>query len=1258
MGTSIISSLPNQLNIPTGFASDGGSFVWDGTVDKSLADYGTIIDPSVPDTNQGQGVGLGCWVRQYSGAVNVRWFEMIGDGVTDYTETFQKIISRHEEIYLPSGDFVINNCLFQNNKATRIHGLGKIINTDGQGSFNFSYPVQNLIIEGVKFRMEQVSDHENGCINFKNTPVKSVSVRNCQFEYEGPTDASGIVVMGNNDNVVSDLDITGNTFTGFTLNAIRATDTTVGTVFVVRKGVVNLSVKHNKITTELLSDTRNIAIEIKNIRLSSVVSSNNISNYDTGIKASGCIKTLIKTNDMEVKQYGIILTGVLGEADSQENLVTNNIVVPTFDAVNLSVVIENSDNIFVHANQFNASMHINSSNENIITNNFLLSAEPTIINMINTTNNNIRENIIKSIATPNVALVHADNCDVSNVFENNKLFNQSDAGEYIVEINGAQLYRKTNFFENIEDLPDLSTQALTDFRTIAEMISLGKFQYVIDHTVMVNNYYNTYLGAHSSIPATRTNGDPLEDGDMYFHAFGNLSEMRVWRTDAWDAVTSLVEQGIVKLEFTATAAQTVYTPGVPFVEGNIDVYVDGVKLPTSAYSDVGGNDITFVTPFVGGEWVAVNLWGTIRSLGYYTTEETDALISAHDDAVELNYDNTASGLAATNVQDAMDEVEARVESNENDISSGTTAMMNHVNSTEAHALSSITFDNTATGLTATDAQTAFNEAENRLDVAEADIVEHKGSITAHQAAAITYNPGVSGMAATNVQTAINEGEARLDTAEAKLAGIEDNATRDQTAGEILTLLKTVDGAGSGLDADLLDGLSSGSYLRSDATDYFHRNNGVLYINNTDNQSAASTSGSLAPIEIKQNIAGKDAFMSFHVGGDYATYFGLDGATNDLFVGGWSKGAAKYKIWHSGNDGSGSGLDADLLDGRNSTGYLKQVNANGYDGIADSAGGTANWIRTTSNGLLPYGSGGASSLGTASWPFQNIYGNNIYDNGVELGAKFLGITAKAADSDLLDGYHGSAAATANTYGLRDSAGDITARLFRSTYAEQTTAPAATADIAFRNSTTDNYIRFMDKTAFIAYLGIDHIGGPVAVRHYGSTTTWYKPANVRRIKVEVVGGGGGGAGYGESGGAGGYASEIITNPPASVTVTIGGGGGGTSYSAVGGRGGTSSFGAYCSGTGGYGSNANRAHSGGHGGSGSGGNVNIQGGGGLGHVNSGIGYGGASYFGGPAAKQRSVHHGKLGSGAYGSGGSGSHTTHYGAAGTAGCVIVWEYE
>jgi hypothetical protein len=55
---------------------------------------------------------------------------------------------------------------------------------------------------------------------------------------------------------------------------------------------------------------------------------------------------------------------------------------------------------------------------------------------------------------------------------------------------------------------------------------------------------------------------------------------------------------------------------------------------------------------------------------------------------------------------------------------------------------------------------------------------------------------------------------RLTSADVALlyAEVETGATADQTAGEILSLIKTVDGASSGLDADLLDGQHGSHYL--------------------------------------------------------------------------------------------------------------------------------------------------------------------------------------------------------------------------------------------------------------------------------------------------------------------------------------------------------------------------------------------------------------------------------------------------------------
>ena len=56
------------------------------------------------------------------------------------------------------------------------------------------------------------------------------------------------------------------------------------------------------------------------------------------------------------------------------------------------------------------------------------------------------------------------------------------------------------------------------------------------------------------------------------------------------------------------------------------------------------------------------------------------------------------------------------------------------------------------------------------------------------------------------------------TDKSKLNNIENNAKNDQTAAEILTAIKTVDGTNSGLDADTVDGLQGAQLVRSDQTD--------------------------------------------------------------------------------------------------------------------------------------------------------------------------------------------------------------------------------------------------------------------------------------------------------------------------------------------------------------------------------------------------------------------------------------------------------
>ena len=138
--------------------------------------------------------------------------------------------------------------------------------------------------------------------------------------------------------------------------------------------------------------------------------------------------------------------------------------------------------------------------------------------------------------------------------------------------------------------------------------------------------------------------------------------------------------------------------------------------------------------------------------------------------------------------------------------------------------------------------------------------------------------------------------------------------------------KGVNGSGNFIGGTIAGASDYGTLLRSNASDQYdgQTSGRVMRFRCVDGRNAGSSSGSLFPLEIYQNsnTTNSDAAMTFHIAGRYAAYFGLDRQTNDLFFGGWSRGAAKYKVWHAANDGSGSGLDADTVDGIQGGSFLR------------------------------------------------------------------------------------------------------------------------------------------------------------------------------------------------------------------------------------------------------------------------------------------------------------------------------------------------
>jgi len=144
-----------------------------------------------------------------------------------------------------------------------------------------------------------------------------------------------------------------------------------------------------------------------------------------------------------------------------------------------------------------------------------------------------------------------------------------------------------------------------------------------------------------------------------------------------------------------------------------------------------------------------------------------------------------------------------------------------------------------------------------------------------------------------------------------------------SAGRILSRLLTVDGAGCGLDADLLDGREGGDHMGIGmGTERWWTSSDLELRFRFGQGSTTYLSGAgSVPVEIR-NAAGAQL----------ATF----GAAGGLNVSGpiYAQGGL---VWHAANDGAGSGLDADLLDGRHA-GDFALLSGAGFVGRVTAAGG--------------------------------------------------------------------------------------------------------------------------------------------------------------------------------------------------------------------------------------------------------------------------------------------------------------------------------
>ena len=263
-----------------------------------------------------------------------------------------------------------------------------------------------------------------------------------------------------------------------------------------------------------------------------------------------------------------------------------------------------------------------------------------------------------------------------------------------------------------------------------------------------------------------------------------------------------------------------------------------------------------------------------------------------------------------------------------------------------------------------------------------------------------------------------------------------------------------DGAWTAMSADggnaaTLDSIDSSQFLRSDAADSYTGT--TLNFNNSTDQKII-LSGSTNPYIRWQEGTTNRGYLQFY-GTDDKFYWINEQADTGLRLGSslnWLSGSSSWhNVWHAGNDGSGSGLDADKLDGSEATKFLSSYDRTTTTGWEDSnrnfringgstgsaglafhdSAGTFQWQIYGASGNSEYGFLNANWCG---WDIRKIAGGALYVNSAsQVWHQGNDGSGSGLDADTLDGRDSNTGSVANTIALRDSSSNLTGAGFIST-----------------------------------------------------------------------------------------------------------------------------------------------------------------------------------------------------------------------------------
>ena len=340
----------------------------------------------------------------------------------------------------------------------------------------------------------------------------------------------------------------------------------------------------------------------------------------------------------------------------------------------------------------------------------------------------------------------------------------------------------------------------------------------------LDNFQDQYLGDFATDPTTDNDGDPLQAGMLYYNTTDDV--MKVYTGSAWVAAYASLSGALL------TTNNLSDLVNVPSARTNLGLGT-AATTAASAYatSAQGGLADSSVQPNDSPSFGSVTVSGTVD--GRDVSSDGTKL-----DGIETgaNVTDTANVTAAGAAMETGAAFTGNVTFGDNDkaiFGAGSDLQIYHDGS------NSLIKDVGAGDLNISagnDLRLQDSSGNNYFKAGEG------GSSKVYYNGAEKLATTATGISVTGSVTVSGTVDGRDVASDgSKLDGIEAGATADQTAAQILTAIKTVDGVGSGLDADLLDGFAT-STGENNSTVAVRNASGYLFANYFNGSGTFSTTG--------------------------------------------------------------------------------------------------------------------------------------------------------------------------------------------------------------------------------------------------------------------------------------------------------------------------------------------------------------------------------------------------------------------------------